>query len=490
MLETVREYGSARLTADGDRAAVMRRLTTWAADEAHRQWARSLGVEQAHALATLRADQETLTTAIRWALTIDDEHAAFAIGAPVMFGWTVTGLHLEVSTWARDLLHTDSVARRRTSTALAGAPARAARAHRAADADDLATVALLAMLNAAISGDLRTAALARRVGVRLLTDDLALLAHRSAALLRASGAIWRNDPALQLAAAARLVDDPDPYLQALGLFMRAGTRDNMGDGVQAMDDARASYGLFEQIGDPWGMAMAAQTLGQWHSGRGAPEAELWLTRAEEHLTNLGALQDARSLTVVRAVDLAISGDASARATLERTVASRSVDGATRSHALLGLSALAATEGAWDDAIELADAAVDASASAWTVAPQARVLYRIGAAMVRIYAGRDGATILASALTDAVTSRDAPILGILGLAHAELAARRGDEDQARELWALSTRLGAYLWMTLGHLDAAVLPRALGDAAAQAELRARADRLDSATAVARLTALLST
>ena len=498
MLETVREYGAARLGTDAGRAAVMLRLACWAAATASEHGRHLAGSGQLDALAGLAADQETLMEALRWAVTERHERETFAISAALLFAWSVRGLHAEAQTWARLVLQGDSAAR---GTSAAVRVRRATTAEVDADdgpaPDDVATVALLAVLSGGIADDLRTLVLGRRAAARVLAERSDGLSAGVRSLLLALHAVLHAAITLDLStllpATAALVDDPDPRLRGLGHLLRSGARENLGEIAGALEDARAAFDQFEETGNRWGMATAAQGLGLWESGPGGTDPDRWLIVAQQNFELVGAAQDARSIAVARVVNAAVRGDLDARPALEEVVVSGAHDVGTRAQALSGLAALDAAAGRWDEAIARADEAVDLAPESRSGAPQARVIYRGAAALMRIRSGRpeavrEGSLLLARALPDALATHDVPVVSTIALGYAELAAYLGDDEQAREIWSLAMRLGSHTAMLFVTPDGA-LATVLGDDASRAALRARAAELTSAEATARLTALLS-
>jgi len=496
MLETVREYGAARLDSDARRSAVMPRLAGWAAATATSHGRRLAGSEQLDALACLTADQETLMEALRWAVAEDHERESFAIGAALLITWSIRGLHAEALTWARLVLRADS-ATRGTSVAFGARPAAVDGSAAAPAPDDVATVALLAGLSGGIADDLRALVLGRRAAARVLADDADSLSGVIRKLLLALDDVLRAtislDVSVLLPATAALVEDGDPYLRGLGFLLRSGARENLGDVAGALDAARAAFDQFAATGNHWGMAMAAQGIGLWESGPGGTEPGRWLVVAQENFELVGAAQDARSIAVARVVDAAVRGDVDARPTLEEVVASGAYDVGTHAQALGGLAALDAAAGRWDDAIARADEAVTLTFEGRPGGSHARVVYQGAAAMTRIRSGRpdavrEGSALLDAALPGALATHDVPVVSTVGLGYAELAAYLGDVERARELWSLAMRLGSHTAMLFG-TPAGPLAKALGDDDSRAGLRAGAETLTNAEATARLTALLS-
>ncbi|GHS88555.1 SARP family transcriptional regulator [Actinomycetota bacterium] len=483
MLETVREYGEARLRTDGERAEVLDRLTDWAAAECRALRTRLVGPPQVPALRLIDAETETFLVALRWALEHHRQPQVVAVAAVLLCSWTVRGLHVEAASWARQVMRTDEPAVRRRLAA-AGPTG-------GADPDDAAMVAMIAMINSGVAGDLRTAGLALRSGRRVLRDA-EQLDGRLAALLRATGTITSNDPDTQLAEAALLAAHPDPYVRALGLFFHAAARENLGEMPYSLDEAYESYALFQTLGDEWGMAIAAQGIGQWEAGQGSDGAEHWLEVAERHLLTVGALPDARAMAVARQVHRALRGSTEARAALDDAVAATGSDALVRAQAAVGLAAVAADEGQWDRAVALADQAVAIAATHPQSIDQASLMYALCAAVLRARAGLDAGPALRALVPRVVATHDVPILGSLALGFAEHAAATGDRDRSRALWALARRLGANLSLVFGPGLATALFTAdmVGDADEQAALLAQVADLSIADATARLLEMLGT
>lgn len=497
MLETVREYGERRLARPGDvpgttgtsgPAQARDRMLRWAVDEAHT--VAGMLAARAHTAGIRRAgaEQDALLAALRWAVERRQEREAMAVGAALLTLWTVRGLHAEVDAWAAVLLGSDDPHRRTASWALHGPRTDTP----APEVEDVATVALHALVNSGIVGSQRHGAVARRAARRALASPSALgtgpVRHRTAALVRVVDALTSDEAAEQLAAAEALAAEDDPSLAGMGLFLRSALRENLGDVDLSLQDARAAYDLFASVGDVWGMGMAAQGIGQWEGGRGGAGSDVWLERAEGHLRAIGAVADARAIAVVRDVHRALRGERGARAALEAVVAAPTSGGAARAHASVGLAGLAALEGRWDDAVRHADEALAVARDDPQAVPQARVVYVVCAAVIRLRAGRDGEGLLRSAVPEAVGVKDAPVLGSLALGFAELAASRGEHERARVLWALGTRLGANIALIFGPAFASLLRAHVGEGDERAALLAEVHDLTSSATVSRIVALL--
>lgn len=456
MLETVREYGDARLAADDARDDAMRGLVAWAAREAADLSGRLLGAGQLAALARCDDEAETLVAALRWAVEHDDDAAAVDVASAVFLWWTVRGLHLEVIGWAARLLRADHPAARRRSALLVGAAALPPGA-RLPDGDRAAFVLVQCAVNSGVASSTRGAVLAHRALRRVLREQGDEVSPRVRAFADVIPVLASSDVVELEAAAHGLVTHDDEHVRALGLFLRAAVRENGGDVERSAQDARAAFTLFERLGDHWGMGMAAQGVAQWTAAHAETGAVEWLERGVRHLELVGAAQDARSLRVVLDVQRALEGSADAVDALRETARAPRADDSDVTQALLGLAMVALARGDRATAVARALEAADRVEANTDPVAQARVVFRVSAVVVLLQAtptAQTGPTardeveghvrrVLARAAADVGTLADIPVIGSFALGCAELAAWRGDVDEATELWALGRRTGANL-----------------------------------------------
>lgn len=494
MLETVREYGEARLDAAGARAAAMTGLVRWAGVEAGRLGEDFIGSGQVAAFDRCAQEQESLVAALRWAVEHDDEIAPVRIAATLFHLWSVRGAHVEVVEWSMRIFKADDPVARRTSALFRGASS----GRPLPDADKIAGAGLFAAINAGVAMSFRLVALAWRAIQVVMAERPTQVSPRMASLTSIMPALGSLDTAESVAAAQRLVDTADPFLRGMGLFMRAATRENAGDPLASSDDAREAYRVFEQAGDHWGMGMAAQGVGQWESARGGADADEWLIRSIEHLELVGAMQDVRSIRVLLDVQRAIAGEDGALDRLHEVTRSPQVEDMDVAQAYLGLAHVAWEGDDVADAVRYAEAATAMIQGDAIHAPQARILFRVAAAVVHLRSagtpGIDERTALPRAVellelarVEAQSMADMPVLGSFALGAAELAAYRGDVATARELWALGVRLGASLVLQFQLRLADRLVLTLGDQETQDASTAAARTLSSPEAAARIRAL---
>ncbi|MET8043621.1 BTAD domain-containing putative transcriptional regulator [Micromonospora sp. NPDC005215] len=491
MLETVREYGEARLDATGARGSAMSGLVEWAREQAVALADQFVGPSQIDALAQCADEQDNLVAGLRWALGQDDEPAAVEIATALFHLWAVRGLHLEVTGWAAGLLHVEDPKRRLRSAILHGR--RSGRP--LPDADRLAWLCLLIGVNSGIGGDLRLAVLARRALRTLLAERPAEVSSRVTVLASALPAFDASDPEKSMKGTVAMVGHPDPYVQGLGLFARAAVRENSGMHAASVEDAEQAYRRFEMAGDHWGMAMAAGAVGQFLVPGEASRSAEWLARSVRHMELIGATQDARSIRVRLDVQLALAGDRDAERRLVETAAPGEAEAVDAAVACLGLAHLAWQRERYDEAEAYGDVVVRILAG-WTgPPPQPRAMLRVAAAVLHLRVAQvrpvlaenaDARVVAALVLArdEALSSNDLPVIGAWAQGGAELAAHRGDVEAARELFALATRAGTHAGTFFPPGDAERLDAALGDEEQREPLLAVWRERSVAAAVARI------
>jgi predicted ATPase/DNA-binding SARP family transcriptional activator len=470
MLETVREYGEARLDAAGGRDEALAGLVGWAREQSVQLASHYIGSGQLDAFARCATEQDNLLAALRWAIAHDDEAAAVDVATALFHLWMVRGLHLEIINWAHGLLHADDPQARLRSSILHGRDSGRALP----DADRLAWTCLLIGVNAGIAGPRRLTALARRALRKLLAERAGEISSRQTALVSALRGFDSFDPDASPAGADELIAHSDPYVQGLGLLLRAAMRENGGMPAASVVDAELAYRRFEVAGDHWGMAMAAQVVGHSASSPGDARSSEWLARSVRHMELIGAAQDARSIRVLLDVQLALAGDPDAERRLRDTATSGQAEGIDVAQAYLGLSHLAWHRKRYDEALACADAVARIVAASADPVPQPRIVYRVAVAVLYLWlaearsaagddTGADGQAValLRAARYEALASYDNPVVGAWALGGAELAAFRGDDVSARELWALGMRIGANVTSLFPPGGSELLAAALGE-----------------------------
>jgi predicted ATPase/DNA-binding SARP family transcriptional activator len=272
LLETVREFGAARLDERGTTAAVRAAMIRWGRDfAAARNLFTVTGPQQFDRFHEVQREADNLVTLLRWSLRTDDASATAQVFAALGAYWTLRGAHGEVTAVASDVV----------AVLRSGPPAP----------EDLAAVhvGLVVAGASAAFDDRRTAAWAistlrrlRRTG----TTGFPVLDAQAALLLTL------GRPAVSAALLARLRDDPDDGVAGLANMLSAPLAENDGESEPALRYATRAQTLAERTGDAWTIGTVAVTMTQLlaQTGRYAQALEN-AGRAREQLERFGAEDD-------------------------------------------------------------------------------------------------------------------------------------------------------------------------------------------------------
>ncbi|WP_306207426.1 AAA family ATPase [Actinoplanes sp. RD1] len=442
MLETVREYGEARL---GDRRAAMDGLLGWGRTVAVSLLADVIGPRQLAVLAAVERDSENLQAALRWALAIGDEPAVVDVAATLFQFWMVRGLHLEVSQWAGQVTHAEDPAARVRSAILRGK----ASGRPLPDADRQVWMGLMIVINGGITGPSRLVALGNRTVRTVVRERPEAVSARGAVLAELLPWFGTVEFDRAMMAAERMLGHEDAYVRGMGFFSRAAFRENAGMPAEAIEDAERAYAEFEAAGDHWGMAMAAQTVGNSIAVRGTGGAVDWLALGVRHMELVGAAQDARALRINLDAQLALIGDEEAETRLHTAATGNPGEDWNLAQANLGLAHVAWQRGEWEQATRYADAVLRATEAFPVRSPQPRVLFRVAVAVTQLAlaavreapaADETARRLLLGSREEVLSTRDVPLVGAWAIGGATLALHRGDLVTARELWQLGMSVG--------------------------------------------------
>ncbi|MEK8106074.1 hypothetical protein NKG94_14570 [Micromonospora sp. M12] len=218
MLETVREYGEARLDAIGGRDQAMAGLVGWAREQAVALAGRFIGPGQVEALHRCAAEQDNLVAGLRWAMGADDEPAAVDVATALFHLWSV-----RVCTW-------------RSSPGRAGCCTSTTRndgcGRRSCRRGQRPTTAQRRPAGLDVRGDQRERRRQRRPAARRARPAGAAnaagrtarrVSSRLTALASSLHGFDLSDLERNLKSANEMIAHPDPYVQGLGLFARGGT---------------------------------------------------------------------------------------------------------------------------------------------------------------------------------------------------------------------------------------------------------------------------
>ncbi|MEV5299346.1 BTAD domain-containing putative transcriptional regulator [Amycolatopsis methanolica] len=285
MLETIRAFSAERLDESGERDAVARAHASHFLALAQTADPHLRRTEQIEWLARLTAERANLHAALRWAVESDTALALRLVGALSSY-WRLQGVRTEIAPLAARLL---------------------------ANLDpeppgDLAEEYVLCVLNAAPAEPPGLDEHLRRVDsiVPSLPWPLRqpyLLVHW--ALFAGPPSPARRPNELEQA----MLDDDDPWLQALVHFSTSYLRLFNGDSAGAEEAFARSLGLFRRIGDRWGTAQVLDGLAELADLRGDRDRSAALVdEAMDLLGQLNATEELAELWARRADRLLRDGD--------------------------------------------------------------------------------------------------------------------------------------------------------------------------------------
>ncbi|MFK3678186.1 ATP-binding protein [Microbacterium sp. NPDC090218] len=290
MLETVREFGLARLRDDGDEDAAWDAVLVWAAAFSRMPGAGLFGAYSPltpEVLHELNVENDNLVAALRRALDTGRGPEAAGVFAALTSSWVVRGAFTELIGFAPSMLAT-----------IKDMP------DDAVPADVLAPGLLLSALMTLVGEDPRGLRAFRRI--RRVREEARDLSPAWAALAAIAGAAARPARMAALLAEQRL--SPDATVRLVGEFLTAQSAENEGEAATAGAAAQRAWELSEGIGDRWLAALSASSAAQVASQSARPaEALIWLDRARRSSEGFDALDERRQQDWIRGVSLVSLG---------------------------------------------------------------------------------------------------------------------------------------------------------------------------------------
>jgi non-specific serine/threonine protein kinase len=261
MLESLQEYGDARLVSSGDKERYAARHRRWYADQAATAAREVFGPSQVDWFARLRADHDNL----RAALEPPGRNPADAVEALRMVSvlqhyWVMAGLFGEGRAWVERLL-----------SQLPASSTDASVKERAARAAGLVVAGRLAVLQGQI--EVGRPLLEEALATTTAAGDTTWRAHALHGLALASvfwGELAAAPPLLEEALALHRAGT-DPFGVPLALVQLATAYAALDDPDRAMGYAEECIALSEAASERWCAALArwVEALVQWRLGRGA-----------------------------------------------------------------------------------------------------------------------------------------------------------------------------------------------------------------------------
>jgi predicted ATPase/DNA-binding SARP family transcriptional activator len=475
LLETVREFGVARLREAGGTEDVRSAMIRWGRGfTAARNLLTITGESQLACFRQVGREADNLITLLRWSIGAADSSAVAHLFAALAGYWSVRGAHGEV-------------------VALAPEVVPLLRGSVPGPEDRAAVVVGLVVAGASAAFDhRRTAALAVSALRRLTaggSTGFPVLDAQAALLLT----LGRPDAGTALL--ARYREDPEPGVACLANMLSAPLAENDGDTADALRYARRAEALARTSNDAWTSGSIAVTLTQLLAQTGRhTEALRAAEAARVQLERFGADDDLYEIGWTVGLCAATTGDVERARRIATDLRQRPTEGRGGFDGdRVQIGVLATAIGAecaryTGDLDEAASAYAEAWASVmpmrkqtpqWTLMAGVARIAAVDEAAVR----RTGGTAPGLPADDVAVARrlrvgalvmlrlrpwwlDLPVIGttLLGLALA--AARTGQRDLALRCWGLTARLGSR--QDFGVLAHARIRPLLADALTEAAL----------------------
>ncbi|MBM7492851.1 putative ATPase/DNA-binding SARP family transcriptional activator [Micromonospora luteifusca] len=428
MLETIREYGLARLTEAGEEQRVRRAHADEFLSLAERADPELRGRDQLHWVERLRAEHDNLHGALRWAIDAPEVSRAVRLTAALGWYWWSRGHRIEGADLALEVFTLVE----RTSPPLDDGATPLATA--------LATAYLLGAMNL-VSAHADVASAQDWVDRAVRFADAFPDAAAKVALLRLSRPMSLIIvPATQLAgssAFAGLFTDDDAWVAGVARIMHGHTQLNGGaPAEEAAEDFRIALELFRSVGDRWGLSTTRFALADLAARTGDRDDAIGQLRAAlRAVEEFGAAEDVPHM---RARLAHLHWQVGEHETARQLLAE-----AHEEAERLGADARAAVSATWSELLR--DSGDWARAARWTeraaelvdrrgIAPQWSAMLATSLAHVRAAQGKLSAarTHLDRALELAIDAGDAPVVAIVVVGYADLALRAGRPRAAATL----------------------------------------------------------
>jgi len=425
MLETIREYGLAKLGSSLPCVEREHALYFLGLAEAVERYLR--GPQQVSRLAELRADQDNLHAALRRAVGWGDAPLALRFVAALGWYWWLSGSRAEgarLSAEALALPVTEGVDPERHALAYGIAALNHMDSHgefeRATEWFDRA-----AEISAPIAD--------KHPVLRLVAPIRSLVA-------------WTLDQTdVILPLYKQLFTDPDPWVASTARAFHAHTLINNGRSrKEAIGDFQEALRGYRETGDRWGMSLVLEALSTLEASDGDYSTSAASAQeAIDLLTELGTMEDLLQLRMRLAAAQWLGDDKEGCvATLRAAQAEADYLGLAIGQAIVnfGWGALARGGGDQAEAKSRFAQAEELIAGAST-APQFRAILASNRGLV---AGESGELAEArrfhtEALRHAVSSSDFPVVGAVLVGCADLALREGDGELAAKLLGAATTM---------------------------------------------------
>ena len=451
VLETIREYGRARLEESGELSAALLRQARILGAECVRHDALLRSVAMDDAVAWFDSEEDNIAAALRDAIGAGWAQEAAALAAGNVWYWAIRDRHADAFTWIRsiapllrDLDSDEAKLVQLVSVILELLPEPGFDAPRDAHAGEISVEESALLARNPFDGELPDLD-AYRVGagghdILQLVPPLigAVVAGRAQGLSMMQVDIPRGEE-LGL----------DPWPTAMLHIVRAAISENRGDVAVLGTASELGVRLIRQIGDRWALALGLQLRSQWLLVQGRLEDAL--AAGDESTVHFRAITSAEDL--LQQQNLAVNvltrlgrwDEADDRVREILSVARSEGSGMALTQALLMAANVEIARGDVEPAQELIDEIDAVPKNPIRFPLQLTAAIDILRARIALLRGEaDQAEVaLHSAATAAAASSDQPIMSAVAVCIAALAAHRGDLDGAARAIELAAELRGIL-----------------------------------------------
>jgi predicted ATPase/DNA-binding SARP family transcriptional activator len=240
MLETLREYGVARLADAGTLATTRRAHATYYRDLAERAEPLLRTGEQLHWMAVLDRERDNILAALRFAADDRDADTAVRVAAALGWYWLTNDNHAEAASWFE------------TALAVPGHP----------DAGALALVRGLYIVASLASNRIAFSDIENlKLMIAQIPEVDPLAGHPLLTLLAPATALLTRDFQSWPVSIEHNLRHPDPWARGLLYLFRGQIHENRGDVSAELADVEEALCFFRGTGDRWGMSMSLHGVG-------------------------------------------------------------------------------------------------------------------------------------------------------------------------------------------------------------------------------------
>jgi predicted ATPase/DNA-binding SARP family transcriptional activator len=417
MLETIRAYGTERLAESGDEQRVRRAHAVHFLELAEAAEPELRGRDQMRWFGLVAAEHDNLHAALRWAINAGEASLAVRLCAALGWYWWLRGHRAEGAEASAATL------------ALPDLPA------------DSNTAMVLAMGALTSVGSTRDMAQIKDWLDKALEITAAVDEKIRHPMLRVLGVFkYLFSPGHDREAQAELArrfDDPDPWLRSFAHAMHGFVDLNMGQADEAGRHFTIAQAGFRELGERWGISTTLAARAEVAAWRGEHRHAVALhEEAMRLLGEIGTVEDVPQLRMRLAHELWLLGEQE-RADQMVAEAMRDAERSGTPQELAWVQHMygefARRRGDLAEARMRYDRAVELSAGLAGPPQMAAIIATSHGYLEATEGDLDAAHARhVEALETAVSSSDAPVIGVAISGFADLAWRRGDAEEAAEL----------------------------------------------------------